>query len=323
MACASCLLDTEEVLELDTQYQSRPPVPATCVDARPPAKRPKPSANACSECGLLDKYKPSKNGHTLAGWCPSKQRYACSSAAAKRLQDWEQHVSKLVGASSSAPSDAADDFCQLAWAFIAAVQRGDDMAAQGHLRSHEELILIKVPAGYQDTPDGKRPHWDWSVLHEAASKLKPQADDTPGALRALRTFCMLLDFCKDDATQQTFRPKEQKNKNIDVNHALPKSSRSRATVMHEVAYRGNMTAMNSLIDAGGDLFARTVSGWWPLHNALKLRAPAHDEDGSFARWLLSKMREHDEAQLSKLATPPKGFKPGHECDMARLAELAS
>jgi len=318
---ALSLLDTDEALELFANCQSRPPVPATCVDARPPAKRPRASANACSECELLDKYKPAKNGHTLAGWCPAKQRYACSSAAAKRLLDWEQLISKLVGGSSSPPSGAADEFAELAWDFIAAVQRGDHLAVKKNLREREELILIKVPAGYQDTPDGRRPHWDWSVLHEAASKLKPQDSETSGALR---TFCLLLDFCKDDATQQTFGLKEQKNKNINVNDALPKSSRSRATVMHEVAFRGNAIAIQKLIDAGGDLLARTVSGWWPLHNALKLKAPAHDEDGSFARWLLSKMRQQNEAQLlSKLATPPKGFKPDHECDMARLAELAS
>ena len=194
------------------------------------------------------------------------------------------------------------------------------MAVQKHLRKYEELILIKVPSGYQDTPEGKRPHWDWSVLHEAASMLMPQDDDKSPALR---TFSLLLDFCKDDASQQTFRSKEQKNKNIDVNHTLPKLSRSRATVAHQVAFRGNKIAMQKLIDTGGDLFARTVSGWWPLHNALKLKAPAYDEDGTFARWLLSKMHEQDEKQLSKLATPPKGFKPEHQCDMARLAELAS
>ena len=309
--------DTNEVLAQFDQPSHPATVTAHRVDDEPPRKRHRATANACTECGLPNKFLEPKNGHTQAGWCPAKQRYACSSAAAKRLKECE-HLIDESSPTSAAPGTAA--FVILAWDFIAAVQRGDYMAVQKHLRKHEELILIKVPSGYQDTPEGKRPHWDWSVLHEAASVLTPQDDDTSPALR---TFTLLLDFCKDNASQQTFRRKDQKNRNIDVNHTLPKLSRSRATVAHQVAYRGNRIAMQRLIDAGGDLFARTVSGWWPLHNALKLKAPAYDEDGSFARWLLGQMRVQDEAQLSKLATPPKGFKLEHHCDLARLAELAS
>lgn len=258
-------------------------VTVTATPVSQPAKKPRTKANACSECGTADKFAVA--GHTQAGWCPVRQRYGCKSQAAKRLKTLEQQA-------AGNPYAEADPDAE---ALIEAVQTGNGQAVQKLLIKHEELILLPV----------KKSHWTWSLLHEAASKIEP-ADglDAP----AVKVFCYLLRFCTDE-----------KDRQMHLDYTLPKMTSSGATIAHQLAYRGNKTALAKLIAAGGNLFARTRSGWLPIHNALKQASPAY-QDASFARWLFTQMKELGQ-DVSCLATPPEGFTAEHGCDLERLAEL--
>ena len=109
------------------------------------------------------------------------------------------------------------------------------------------------------------------------------------------TLDVLLDQCK--------------SMQIDLTHTLPKKSDSFSTALHEAAYRGNPITMKKLISDGADLFAKTRSGWLPIHSALLPKAPAYDDEQSNATWLLAQMKEmcKQPKDLSILITVPAGF----------------
>ena len=247
-------------------------------------------------------------GHTRAGWCPQAQRYAVGGAADKRLTRWRQLVEGPppgVRCELEASAEVIE-----AKAFIDAVRAGEVAKVKQLLQKSEELILLPVESGFMPSS-----HWTWSILHEAAFQLRPEHDESS---KTVQTFCTLVEFCND--IEGTW-PKNPKHKRIDVNCSLPRNSSSRASVVHEVADKGNRYAMLKLISCGGDLFARTRSDWLPIHNALKHKAPAYSPDKSFAKWLLDKMKEQPAFDVNCLAKTPKGFKPEHSVDMEALEYL--
>lgn len=296
----------DEVAQMfDERAANKRVVEASVV--QPPAKKPRPNANTCTECSAPKKY--DVKGHSKAGWCPTKQCYA-PGAAAKQLRNWEQ----LTDGSPAAELD------ELASAFVVAVQCGDYLevkallAGEGAYAGGEGARRVKALGEHLVLLRVQRRLWSWSVLQEAASKLKPSDDENANAVR---TFGALVDHC---VTHQ-----------IDVN-ALPKKTDSRASVAHQVAYRGNKVAMEKLIEAGEGrgLFDQTRSGWLPLHNALNTRAPAYttalgtdapacSADPPFALWLLGKMRTCGD--VSGLTMLPEGFTTKHGVDLEAFQRL--
>jgi len=252
------------------------------------AKKPRKGANKCSECGAVDKFSDQAK-HTKSGWCSCEQRFAGGSKAERRLRTLERLL---------ADKDHADEELRRvdedAHTFLEALKNGNFRDVRRLLKEREELILMPVWSGPLYGKSAGDLLWKWSVLHEAVSHIEPN-DDCKTSTR-IKTLEELLDSCQ--------------KLQVDVDRSLPKMTRSNATVAHQAAFRGNEYVMEKLIETGVDLFAKTVSDWLPLHNALKFDAPAYksgqQHSSRFAKYLLGRMREQCEREQRNMgATTPE------------------
>ena len=244
---------------------------------------------------MADKFEP-PSGHTKSGWCPVKQRFA-DGIASRRLRDL--HV---------APRELSADGC----AFLERVRSGAYTEVRKELLKKPELVLMCVPAApahlVAEDPQTP-PQWTWSVLHEAIQKCNGSAPNDS----SMETFRVLLEHCA--------------LLKINIDKTLPNSSKTWATPLHQACWRGSRPAIQGLLDAGADPFAKTCGGFLPIHNICCRRAPAYT-DTTIVLWMIDRMISHHgnvEAVCTRLIdASPKEFRArnGYDNDLL-LQHLAT
>lgn len=268
------------------------------------AKRTRTHANACADCGVVNKYQP-PSGHLKSGWCPVQQRFSAdksaASSAGNRLRDLRRAVEQGC-------FDFDDD--TIAW--LRHLRDGNAAETSRALQKRHELILLTVPG--RPYPPLNRPLYTWSVVDEALSRCTPQDDHSSASIQVL---CVLLEHCS--------------KLRLDVNSTLPRKSDSWARVAHQAAYRGNKLALSKLLGCGVSMFAETRSGWLPIHNACRRAAPGCHVPG-FIEWLLTLMDEEiirrwpasgRDARTRLREHVLDGFEEAYGCDVVRFRELVS
>ena len=209
----------------------------------------------CKECGVADKFEP-HSGHTKSGWCPVRQRFA-EGVAHRRLRDL--HV---------APRKLSADACT----FLERVRAGEYIEVSKALVTKPELVLMCVPAApaYLVAVDPQTPpKWTWSVLHEAIRQCNHSPDDNSmETVRVLLAHCAILK--------------------INVDTTIPCSSDTWATPLHQACWRGSRPAIQALLDAGADPFAKTRGGSLPIHNTCRRQSPAY-VDTTIVLWMIDQM----------------------------------
>ena len=224
-----------------------------------------------------------------------KQRFA-DGIANRRLRDL--HV---------APRELRADGC----AFLERVRSGAYTEVRKELLKKPELILMCVPAAPAElvaadpqTP----PQWTWSVLHEVIRRCTDSPNDS-----SMETFRVLLEHCE--------------LLKINIDKTLPNLSKTWATPLHQACWRGSRPAIQGLLDAGADPFAKTCGGFLPIHNMCCRRAPAHT-DTTILLWMIDRMISHHgnvEAVCKRLIdASPKEFRArnGYDNDLL-LQHLAT